>query len=148
MDREENLEKKYGRQNPFKVPDDYFASLDRRIMEELPSYPEKPRYAPQRGWQKFKPYIYLAAMFAGIWLMMKVFHNVSGMTDVNFDNPPQAVISMIDDNDYYPVYLESSYEPDFMLEDEVINSYDNFDDFQKDFGYELKPEYESYLISG
>ncbi|MDD4630917.1 hypothetical protein [Proteiniphilum sp. UBA5510] len=52
--------------NPFKVPDNYFAQFNEEIMSRLP---EKVYVAPRPVplWDKVKPWVYLAAMFVGIY---------------------------------------------------------------------------------
>lgn len=54
-------------QNPFKVPDDYFARFNEEIMNRLP---EKETAKPQTVslWDKVKPWVYMAAMFAGLYV--------------------------------------------------------------------------------
>lgn len=146
MNEEEKLREKYGTDTGYRVPEGYFEALNRNIIEGLPAYPKQRQAQKMSAWQRVKPYVYLAAMFAGIWVMMKVFHTVGSTQSITLDNPPAAVISLLDDNDAYPVYMMSSDEPEYILEDEVSESYDNIDDFEKDFGYQLKPEYASIKV--
>lgn len=53
--------------NPFKVPENYFETLNEEIMSRLP---EKEFVAapPVTMWEKVKPWVYLAAMFIGIYV--------------------------------------------------------------------------------
>ena len=56
--------------NPFKVPDNYFAQFNKEIMELLPE--REP--APQKTvtlWDKVKPWVYMAAMFVGLYFMIQ-----------------------------------------------------------------------------
>ena len=89
----------------------------------------------------------MAAMFAGIWCMMKIFHTAanSGAT-LNLDTPPEAVAVVMADPEASDIYLTDSYESDFELESEVIGQYESMADFEKDFGYDLKPEYASMKV--
>ena len=146
MKQEELLKEKYGTDPGFKVPEGYFEDLKRNVMMSLPLYPEVQRKVELSRWQRIKPYIYLAAMFAGIWLMMKVFHNVTSTGNLSLENPPAALVQLWEEEgfDIYPLY---SSEPEFLLEEEVGMEYDNFDEFEKDFGYDFKPEYESSPVS-
>ncbi|MEL7599455.1 MAG: hypothetical protein AAGU18_05085 [Proteiniphilum sp.] len=52
--------------NPFKVPDNYFAQFNEEIMSRLP---EKEYVVPRQVplWDKVKPWVYMAAMFVGIY---------------------------------------------------------------------------------
>jgi hypothetical protein len=58
--------------NPFKVPEGYFEELSSQILSRLP---EKTENEPQTLslWERVQPWIYMAAMFAGIALMVKIF---------------------------------------------------------------------------
>lgn len=88
-------------------------------------------------------------MFAGIWCMMKMFHIASqNASNVQLDNPPENVVLAMEDNDNYEYFcdLNSSNISDFEIETAVSQSYDNIDDFEADFDYELKPEYEAIEI--
>ncbi len=71
MNRQEDiLIEKYGRKGGWTVPEGYFESVYKEIDAKLPSFPEAPRHVEMTAWQRMKPYVYLAAMFAGIWLMI------------------------------------------------------------------------------
>ena len=145
MKQEEQLISKYGKDPGMKVPENYFSDLERDIMASLPAYPKAKTIPDVSKWQRIKPYVYLAAMFCGIWLMMKVFHTATQPMSLSLDNPPAALVEMVDGGwDYDVHYLPYSYS-DFDDEDEeLIMSYDNIEDFEKDFGYTLKPEYAVY----
>ena len=69
-------------------------------MSKLPDYPEVERVAPLSVWQRVKPYVYLVAMFAGIWMMMKVFHTVSTADRLSLDNPPEAIVQLLESDGY------------------------------------------------
>ena len=148
MRQEDKLIERFGKDPGFRVPDGYFEELNVRIMSALPPYPEAPRSVELTKWQRVKPYVYMAAMFAGIWLMMNMFHHISTSAgSLNLENPPEALIQLAESGSYdaIPVFhLESDYD----LEREVCGNYDSFDDFETDFGYELNPEYSSLEISG
>ena len=86
----DKLKDKFGQDPGFKVPDGYFDEIFTKISDSLPERTiEKPM--PLTMWQRVRPYVYLAAMFAGIWCMMKMFHTMTTMPDVSLDNPPQVV---------------------------------------------------------
>lgn len=56
------------------VPEGYFDSFADRMMAQLPAEEPKVVELPRRGlWATVRPYVYMAAMFAGIWLMMNMF---------------------------------------------------------------------------
>ena len=73
---------KLGKDSGFKVPENYFSDFNKQMMESLP----KPNLTPQVKpslWVRVRPYVYMAAMFAGIWCMMRVFNDMSGATSTN-----------------------------------------------------------------
>ena len=61
----------------YKVPEGYFESFSQRMEQILPERPEITREqqpeVDRTFWQKIRPYVYMAAMFAGIWLMLNMF---------------------------------------------------------------------------
>ncbi|MBD5358405.1 MAG: hypothetical protein HDR88_15705 [Bacteroides sp.] len=146
MHQEEILKEKYGSETGFRVPEGYFEELNQRILSELPPYPAAQKSVPLSMWQRVKPYVYLAAMFAGIWMMMKVFHTVTTSDRLNLDNPPAAIVQALESHSFDDIMLFSTGS-DYELEKEVSASYDSMEDFQEDFGYELLPEYQSVNLS-
>jgi hypothetical protein len=61
-----------GNKNPFKVPEKYFENLPGQIRECLTDVEVEPLPAVNL-WGRMKPWAYMAAMFAGIALMFKLF---------------------------------------------------------------------------
>ena len=53
--------------NPFAVPEDYFVQFKEEIMNRLP---EKEYIPPQTVtlWDRVKPWVYMAAMFVGLYI--------------------------------------------------------------------------------
>lgn len=147
MKAEDKIREVYGDDPGFRVPDDYFETCFRQISENLPPYPESPRQVKLTAWQRLRPYIYMAAMFAGIWLMMKVFYTASSQPQLSLDNPPleiaQAMISYESD-----AILPGDDETmsDMELMEDVGSQYDNIEDFEADFNYDLKPQYENINV--
>ena len=142
MKQEEDLRRRYGNDSGMRVPDGYFSDLERNILSSLPPYKKVEKQIEMTRWQRVKPYVYLAAMFCGIWLMMKVFHTATQPISLSLDNPPEALVEMVDGGLDYDVHYLPYLMMEFDDEDEdLIMSYDNIEDFEKDFGYELKPEY-------
>lgn len=86
MKEEEILLKKLGKENSFKVPDGYFENLTSEVMNKLP---EKEKVVfkeePVSTWTKLKPLLYLAAMFVGAALIIRV---------VSTDRKPAVVDEM------------------------------------------------------
>lgn len=133
MKQEEQLITKYGKDSGMRVPEGYFSDLEKNILASLPPLQEKPARISLSPWQRVKPYVYLAAMFCGIWLMMKVFHTATQPISLSLDNPPEALVELLDGGyDFDSHYV--SYPAEYDLEDEeFIMSYDNIEDFENDF---------------
>ncbi|MBD5229190.1 MAG: hypothetical protein HDS69_04035 [Bacteroidales bacterium] len=92
---------KIGRRDGMTVPEGYFDSFISRMSESLPEAAPADILAPEPRrsfWHKVRPYAYMAAMFAGIWCMMKMFGILSGpgpdLTDIR--NYPGVMTALND----------------------------------------------------
>ena len=74
---------KYGKDPGFKVPENYFADFNQRMTEMLPNVEITPVDAKPTLWQRVRPLVYMAAMFAGVWCMMQVFSNFTASDNLN-----------------------------------------------------------------
>ncbi len=142
MREEEKIFQRYGRQTGFEVPEGYFEAFRAEVASKLPEYPVE-RKAPQMStWQKIRPYVYLAAMFAGIWCMMKVFHTMSSVPEISLEQMPANAALAMAETPGYDYYLETSDQTtDADLMDELSLQYDSIDEFASDFGYEIDPKF-------
>lgn len=131
--KEKDILEKVGGKTGYTVPPHYFDDFRSKMMENLPEYKvaEQPKLT---AWQKVKPYLYMAAMFAGIWCMMKMFHTISS-TDLSLDNPPQSVALAMASSDHQDdwMYMRDDNAETFVLEEELSGSYSSIEDFKKDF---------------
>ncbi len=62
---------KLGKNPGFKVPENYFDDFNAKLMDSLPEVKITEEEKPTL-WVRVRPFIYMAAMFAGVWLMMNV----------------------------------------------------------------------------
>lgn len=136
MKFEERLKARIGTDAGYKVPEGYFDDAFTRILAELPERIEEPTPRVTR-WHRVRPYIYMAAMFAGIWLMMKVFHTASSV-DMSLQSEPHELAALVAEPtsyEYFQVVEANSNDgaSDYRMEQDVISMYENFDDFRKDF---------------
>ncbi len=76
-DEKSDILSKIGRESGFKVPDNYFENFAKKMEEELPEHEVIPEVKPTT-WTKIRPYLYMTAMFAGIWCMMWIFNDLAG----------------------------------------------------------------------
>lgn len=70
MEEKEFL-KQVGKNNPFQVPEGYFEHFTTDLMAKLPQR-EQEIQPTVTLWDRWKPYAYLAAFFAGAALIIKV----------------------------------------------------------------------------
>lgn len=117
MKSENDILSKLGNDSGMKVPEGYFADFASRMAKELPTQDfeneQSPKVFPRSRWQQMRPYIYLAAMFMGIWCMMKMF-NLMQPADTNLliDSNPTLISALNDDafaeDFYYEEYIDDS----------------------------------------
>ena len=73
MGKEDNILRKAGTGNPFRVPGHYFDNFTEELMGKLPEKEPLPFSAEPTLWERVKPWIYMAAMFCGIMLSVRIF---------------------------------------------------------------------------
>ena len=73
MGKEDNILRKAGTGNPFRVPEHYFEDFTQELMSKLPEKESMPEWSEPTLWQRVKPWIYMTAMFCGIMLSVRVF---------------------------------------------------------------------------
>lgn len=102
MNKKINQLEKIGNKNPFRAPEGYFEGLTGRIMSQLP---ERVDDTPKTIslWERVQPWFYMAAMFAGIALMVNLFARSSQQTDSGLN-----LTSSADIEDFYRYYEEQS----------------------------------------
>lgn len=94
MKAEDRIIEKVGKDSGFRVPEGFFEHTYQKISAELP---ERQAPKPQKltTWQRLKPYVYLAAMFCGIWCTLKMVNMIGERSQLNnavsLDNPPALV---------------------------------------------------------
>jgi hypothetical protein len=100
MSKKVNPLEEIGNKNPFKAPEGYFEHLSDRMVSQLPErIVESPQ--PLGIWQRMQPWIYMAAMFCGVALMINVLRSPhpSGSSGLNLS-------SSADIEDFYQYYEE------------------------------------------
>lgn len=114
-------------ENPFKVPEGYMEGLTDRIMSDLPEL-EVEDERPVTLMDHIRPWLYLAAVFAGLGLFFKAVVHLDGhdsATDsllVRTEIPAESMETIISDDDLeYLEYLEEEYV-DYIIEEDMIYS--------------------------
>lgn len=80
-----------GNKVPFKVPENYFSELNDSIMANLPEK-EAPVVEVVTMWDKVKPWLYMAAMFLGLFFTIRLITN---STQPNSSNARENTASTI-----------------------------------------------------
>ena len=107
------------------VPEGYFEQFAARMAERLPqrpelTSPESVMVPPSSLWQRVRPYVYLAAMFAGVWCMLRMFTLMTNDNAQPLESNP--VIAEAFGND--------SFVADYVMGD--INQWDLYDDLYEE----------------
>ena len=133
MKTENDILSKLGNDSGMKVPEGYFADFASRMTKELPAQDfekeQSPKVLSRSRWQQMRPYIYLAAMFMGIWCMMKIF-NLMQSSDANLsiDNN-SALISAINDDAFAEDFYYEEEIDDYEILEDMYNEGINTSEF-------------------
>ena len=124
MKNEENILPKLPKTDGMTVPEGYFADFNRRMVEMLPERPELDEAdkapLPRTWWERVRPYTYMAAMFAGVWCMLKLFTMLTATSPQPLETNP--VIAEAFNND---VFVNEYVIPD-------VNQWDLYDDMMEE----------------
>ncbi|WP_455592435.1 hypothetical protein [Bacteroides sp.] len=112
MKEEDSILKKVGTGNAFKVPEDYFENLTSEVMNKLPEK-EKPAFETEKltTWTRIRPWVYMAAMFIGAFLIIRVG---SWTLKPEPENASIAETEVVSD-EYIDVALDRSMMDDYSL---------------------------------
>ncbi len=96
MKEETNILNKIGKEPGFKVPQGYFDNFKKEMMSKLP---EKEIKAEPKTttWLRLRPFVYMAAMFAGVWMMMQIFSDMKQANNKKLGFNPEIANAMSDD---------------------------------------------------
>lgn len=111
MKEEDKILKKVGTENPFKVPEGYFEGFTSEMMSRLP---EKEHIVELRKepttWEKVRPWLYMAAMFVGAALIIRVA-SVNHAPDTDMMASEEDEMEM----EYINMAVENSMMDDYSL---------------------------------
>ncbi|KAA6330741.1 hypothetical protein EZS27_020594 [termite gut metagenome] len=120
MKEEENVFNKAGKDNHFVVPDHYFENFTSQMMERLSDIQREPvgLKKPAR-WDTVKPWIYMAAMFIGAALIIRVLSfEGSPSSNENINTVTHTDVTNASDNAsdvYIDEMLDMSMMDDYLL---------------------------------
>lgn len=131
MKKGEDILKKINRNYGMTVPEGFFEDFAAKMEAMLPERPEveQPRRIEHRTtWQRVRPYVYMAAMFAGIWCMLKMFTMMGpGNIDLSIDKNHILTDALSDDNFVYEYIIDDLNDSE--LFDEMYNDSIAVEDF-------------------
>jgi len=114
MKEEDNIMKKVGKENIFRVPDGYFENLTSEVMSRLPEKetPVSIKREPTK-WERIKPWLYMTAMFAGAALIIRVASaDRTPATDrIAMEDTETEIVS----DEYISAVLDNSMLDDYSL---------------------------------
>lgn len=116
-----NILERPGHPDGMTVPENYFEDFVSQMANRLPENDLELQSshileAPTL-WQRVRPFVYMAAMFAGVWCMMKMFSIAgNGTTDLSFDHNPVLTAALSND-DFVNDFVVTNYNEDQLLED-------------------------------
>lgn len=108
------------------VPDNYFEQFNQRMAQALPEQPwekEVPAVMPRTFWQKVRPYVYMAAMFMGIWCMMKTFNLMQGNSPLPVEKNAQ-LMSAINNDSFFNDYCTPAFNEAELIDELYYEGFD------------------------
>ena len=123
MGKEDNILRKVGTKNPFRVPDHYFEDFTQELMNKLPEKEPMTSMPEITLWQRVKPWIYMTAMFCGIMLSVKIFvgnpskDEFPAISQTEVENLPDEDLEimidriMMDDYTLYQYLTDANFNP-------------------------------------
>lgn len=117
---------KVNRNDGMTVPDGYFEDLAKRMAASLPQQewekPE-PKVLPRSIWQRMRPYVYLAAMFMGVWCMMKMFDLMrTDSYGLSIENNPVLTAAIENDHFINDYFINEGDVNDFQLMEDLYQT--------------------------
>lgn len=114
MKEEDSILKKVGKGNSFKVPEGYFDTLASEVMSQLPEKEKVDfKLAEPTRWAKMKPWVYMAAMFVGAALIIRVASSNHQSKTENLAATEVTTETVSDE--YIDVALDRSMMDDYSL---------------------------------
>lgn len=111
MKEEDNILRKVGAGNSFKAPEGYFENLTSEVMNRLPEREKSASDGSKEPtmWERVKPWTYMAAMFIGAALIIRVAstHHEPEISEV-------AAIEVTDSGNISDQYINAALDGSMM----------------------------------
>ena len=111
------------------VPDGYFEDFSVRMASQLPFREEldvpiaQQKATKGNGWLRLRPYVYMAAMFAGAWCLLKMFALMSpGSNDINIERYPSLSLALQNDEQFIDEYIIDCVSQFDVVEESYFNA--------------------------
>lgn len=117
---------KIDHQSGMTVPDNFFEDFNKRMIEALPEQSwekSSPQIMPRSFWSRVRPYVYMAAMFLGIWCMMKTFDLMRGDVPVSVEKNTQ-LMSVINNDAFFNDYCSPAVSESDIYDDLYDEGFD------------------------
>ncbi|MDR0698936.1 MAG: hypothetical protein LBG28_06940 [Tannerella sp.] len=118
----DKIDKLKGRSNPFRVPEGYFENFTGSMMSRLPNVSVK-RAKEISIYNRVKPWLYMAAAFAGLIILFNVLNRTAGTSSEDETLPEKTTLSALpstpgseaEENDEFLEYIEDMYADKYAL---------------------------------
>ena len=105
--------------------EDFAARMNNAIDADVKAHPANEPARPRTFWQQIRPYVYMAAMFAGIWCMMHLFSILSGAGSLQPMSENPLMAKALASDEFAAEYIYPDITPydivDEMMEDGVFD---------------------------
>jgi hypothetical protein len=137
MKEDKDILSRINRRDGMTVPDGWFDDFASRMADSLPERPALENASPapvsRTIWERIRPYVYMAAMFAGVWCMLKMFTLMTSDSSTSLD--ANSVLAEAFNNE--------TFVNDYILDD--LNQWDVLDDMMEE-GIEVNELVDSTMV--
>ncbi len=115
---------RFSRNDGTTVPDGYFDDFARRMAASLPEqeWEREPVVVSRSVWQKIRPYVYMAAMFLGVWCMMKMADLMRDDHGLSIEGNPVLTAAVSNDEFIDDYFLNETDLNDSQLMDDLYQT--------------------------
>ena len=118
---DDNLKNKL-KENPFTVPEGYFEGLTEQIMRQIPEEKITPEPEVVSLLDRIRPFLYMAAMFAGLGLFFKQIAHIDTDSEKK-TNPSTLLVKNMITNNPGTNNLDKKYSEDEAFLDYLEDQY-------------------------
>lgn len=115
---------RFSRNDGTTVPDGYFDDFALRMAASLPEqeWEREPVVVSRSVWQKIRPYVYMAAMFLGVWCMMKMADLMRDDHGLSIEGNPVLTAAVSNDEFIDDYFLNETDLNDSQLMDDLYQT--------------------------